>query len=675
MTSTKDKIEKLRKILLKYEYFYHTLNQSIISDAEYDYLFRQLYELELKNKELIPSDSPTQKVGSHILQKFKKIKHFSPMLSLENTFDVNGYLNFKKRIKKSIHNNEPLSFCCELKLDGVAISIIYEEGIFVRAATRGDGFEGENITSNARMIDSIPLKLKGIDIPKRLEIRGEVFMLKSNFIKLNKKYKLNQNKYFSNPRNAAAGSLRHIDPNITAERKLIFSCHGCDFFVKTNKELTTHYQRLMKCLSWGIPVNKEIVICSSDIEIIQFYKKIAQKRNFLDFDIDGIVIKVNSLELQKKIGSTTKSPRWAIAFKFSPKERITTLNDVKFQVGRTGVITPVAYFNPVYISGVMISKASLHNKNEIERLNLHFNDTITICRSGDVIPRLLNVIEIRRCDNAKKIIFPSFCPVCNTELLENIEEKLIRCHSGLTCDAQKKQALYHFFSKKSLYVVGLGPKIINELVEKGLVKNPIDFFYLKDIDLIQLKNVGKRKSIKIINSIKKCKKTTLKCFIYALGIPGVGEVVAGKIANYFIKLDKLMNSNILELNCISGVGKIISNNIFNYFSTISNREMVVKLIKQAGIFLNDQEIHKINSEKTYFFNKKIVLTGVFKSFSRIELKTILLSLGAKISNNISRKTDFLIYGNNFGSKFFRAKDLDVKIINQEELNSLIRIKE
>ncbi|QCI22532.1 NAD-dependent DNA ligase LigA [Buchnera aphidicola] len=675
MTSTKNKIDKLRKNILKYEYFYHTLDESIVSDAEYDYLLHQLYNLELKNKELITSDSPTQKIGANLLSKFKKIKHFFPMLSLENTFDINGYLTFEKRIKKLINIDVAVSLCCELKIDGIAISIIYEEGILVQAATRGDGFQGENVTANARMIESIPLNLKGVDIPKRLEVRGEVFMLKSDFIKLNQNNKMNQNKIFSNPRNAAAGSLRHINPKITAKRKLRFSCYGCYFFKENNEELTTHYKRLMRCSSWGLPVNKDILLCSNYIEVIEYYKKFEKKRKSLEFDIDGIVIKVNSIELQNKLGFNTKSPRWAIAFKFFSAERITILNDVKFQVGRTGSITPVAYFDPVYISGVMISKASLHNKSEIERLDLHAHDSVIICRSGDVIPRVLGVIQTIRCKNAKKIVFPKFCPVCNTQLLENIEEKIIRCHAGLTCDAQKQKSLHHFFSKKSLYVIGLGPKIINELIQKGLVKNPIDFFYLKNIDLTKLKNVGNKKSINIINSINKCKQTTFKRFIYALGIPGVGDTVSEKIANYFTKLDELINADILKLNDIDGVGKVISNNIFNYFSIISNRNMVNELIIKVGIFWNNQDRYELNNiKKTYFFHKKIVLTGVFKSFSRMELKRILINLGAKILNNISQKTDCLIYGKNFGSKFFKAKNLNIRMINEEELESLILIE-
>lgn len=674
MTSTKNKINTLRQNILKYEYFYHTLDQPIISDAEYDYLLHQLYNLELENKKLITPDSPTQKVGSNLLGKFKKIKHFSPMLSLENTFDVNGYINFEKRIKKFIHINKFKPLCCELKLDGIAVSIIYEEGILVRAATRGDGVEGENITANARMISSIPLRLKGIDVPKRLEVRGEVFMLKSDFIQLNEKYKRNQNRYFSNPRNAAAGSLRHINPKITAERKLIFSCYGCYFFSKIGKELNTHYQQLMKCSSWGLPVNKEIIICSNYKEVLDFYKKFEKKRKFLDFDIDGIVIKVNSIESQKELGCNAKSPRWAIAFKFFSTERITLLKDVKFQVGRTGAITPVAYFDPVDISGVSIRKASLYNKYEIERLDLHINDSVIICRSGDVIPKLLSVIETVRCKNAKKILFPKFCPVCNAKLFENTEEKVIRCHSGLTCNAQKRKAMYHFFSKQSLYVIGLGPKIIDELIKKELIKNPIDVFYLRDIDLMKLKNIGQKKSIKIIDSIYKCKQTTFKCFIYALGIPGVGEVIAEKIANYFIKLDVLINADIVQLNRVDGVGRVIANNIFNYFSTVSNRDMVYKLIKKVGIFWNEPKLYDGEIKQTCFFSKTIVLTGVFNSFSRVELKRLLIYLGAKIASNISEKTDFLIYGKNFGSKFYKAQNTRIRIISEKELHYLIKMK-
>jgi DNA ligase (NAD+) len=671
MKSIKNKIDKLRKNILRYEHFYHTLDKSIVSDAEYDYLLNQLYDLELKNKELITPDSPTQKIGASLLSEFKKIKHFFPMLSLENTFDLNGYLNFEKRIKKHFNINQEKSLCCELKIDGVAVSIIYEEGILVRAGTRGDGYKGENITSNIRTIKSIPLRLKGSCVPERLEVRGEVFMMKSDFLKLNKSYKKNTNKLFSNPRNAASGTLRHIDSNITAERKLMFSCYGCYFFNKQETIINTHYERLMQCIKWGFPVNEEIITCSNYKEVLNFYKKFEKTRHFLNFDIDGIVIKVNSIELQNKLGYNAKSPRWAIAFKFFSAERITKLKDVIFQVGRTGAITPVAYFDPVDISGVIIRKASLHNKNEIERLNLHINDSVVICRSGNVIPKLLSVIQTIRCNNEKKIIFPDLCPICKTKLLENTEEKIIRCHAGLTCNAQKEKSLQHFFSKKSLNVTGLGPKIINELIKKEYVKDPIDFFYLKLFDLMKLKTMGYKKSIKLINSISQCKKTTFKRFIYALGIPNVGETVAEKIANYFIKLDKLLHANISQLNSIDGIGKVISRNIFNYFSTSSNYDMVINLVGRVGIFWNDSEVLTLNIKKTYFLDKKVVLTGVFDSFSRTELQKILINLGAKLLNNISKNTDCLIYGKKIGSKFFKAEKLGIKMIDEEELKALI----
>ncbi|ANZ22315.1 DNA ligase [Buchnera aphidicola (Diuraphis noxia)] len=673
MKTIKNKIEHLRKDLLKYQYYYHTLNESIISDAEYDYLLNQLYILERKNKNFITDDSPTQKIGSNLTDKFKKILHFFPMLSLENTFDFNGYLEFEKRIKKNIDTKKKINFCCELKIDGIAISLIYEKGIFIRAATRGDGYKGENITSNAKMIKSIPLKLKGSNIPERLEVRGEVFMLKSDFLRLNEKSRINKIKMFSNPRNAAAGSLRHLDSNITDKRKLIFSCYGCYFFkdFKTIKNISTHYKRLMQCLKWGFPINQEIIRCSNHQEVFNFYNKFKKKRNLLDFDIDGIVVKVDSIDLQKKLGCNSKFPKWAIALKFFSSQQTTKLQDVKFQVGRTGVITPVAYFNPVYISGVKIKKASLYNKNEIEKLNLHIGDSIVICRSGDVIPKILNVVNSTRFNNSKKVVFPVLCPFCDTKLLENKEEKIIRCHAGLTCDAQKKRSFYHFFSKKSFNVIGLGPNIINELIEKRLVQNPVDFFSLTDLDLITLKNVGRKKSVNIINSLKRCRTITFKRFIYALGIPNVGEVFAEKIANHFINLNKLVCASITELNNISGIGKVIANNIFNYFSVSVNYDMVYKLENKIKIIWNDPNTVIKNQKKTYFFNKKIVLTGVFDSFSRHQLKIILSNLGAKILNSVSKNTDILIYGKNFGSKFFKAKNLNIEMINEKQLNLLI----
>jgi DNA ligase (NAD+) len=471
MKSVKKKIDELREKILKYDYFYHSLDQPIISDAEYDYLLNQLYSLELKNKEFITSDSTTQRVGSNLIEKFKKVVHFSPMLSLENTFDINGFLEFENRIKKNFDKSQLINFCCELKIDGIAVSLIYEKGILVRAATRGDGYIGENITDNIKTIKSIPLELKGTSIPRRLEVRGEVFMLKSDFLELNKTLFLDKKKCFSNPRNAAAGSLRQINPKVTAKRKLIFFCHGYGFF-EGIECLRSHYQRLIHFSTWGLPINQEMLICKNHVEVFNFYKKIEGKRCFFNFDIDGIVIKIDSVELQKKLGSNNKFPRWAIAFKFPSKEKVTKLRDVKFQVGRTGIITPVAYFDPVCISGVTIKKASLYNKNTIEKLNLHIDDFISICRSGDVIPKIVSVIKKKDFENQKKIIFPLFCPVCNSRLMENKEDKIIRCHAGLTCNAQKKKALHHFFSKNALNIPGLGPKIINELIKKKLLRIP-----------------------------------------------------------------------------------------------------------------------------------------------------------------------------------------------------------
>ncbi|QCI18062.1 NAD-dependent DNA ligase LigA [Buchnera aphidicola (Aphis nasturtii)] len=667
MKKIKYKINKLRKKILKYDYFYHTLDKPIISDAEYDYLLNQLYDLELKYKKFITHNSPTQKVGSNLLNKFKKVAHFFPMLSLENTFDLNGYLKFENRIKKKYIVNSIIDFCCELKIDGIAVSLIYEEGSLVRAATRGDGYFGENITNNIKTIQSIPLQLQGSNIPKRLEIRGEVFMLKSDFFKLNNKFSIDRKKHFSNPRNAAAGSLRQTNSKITAQRKLMFFCHGFNFFEETQC-FPTHYEMLIQLKNWGLPVNKDILICSNHLELLNFYKKFEKNRKSFNFDIDGIVVKLNSLYLQKKLGFNSKSPRWAIAFKFSSKEEVTKLNNVKFEVGRTGVITPVAYFNPVYISGVLIKKASLYNKSEINRLNLHVNDYIVVKRSGDVIPKITNVIQEKRLKNAKKIFFPIYCPVCNSELLLNTEEKIIRCLSGLTCNAQKKKLFCHFFSKNALDASGLGPSVIYKLIEKKIIVNLIDFFYLETEQLKNLSNIGEKQSIKIIKTIMKSKKTTMNRFIYALGIVSVGEVIAQKLSNYFSFTHNLINSNQRELESINGIGKVVAKNIFSYFSISENRKLVKKLIKILDIAPNH---HKFANKKSVL-NKNIVITGVFKDFSRNELKEVLIKLGARITNKVSKKTELLIFGEKAGSKFVEASKLNVKMINEEELYILIK---
>ncbi|QFQ32812.1 NAD-dependent DNA ligase LigA [Buchnera aphidicola (Aphis fabae)] len=668
MKKIKYQINKLRQKILKYDYFYHTLDQPIISDPEYDYLLNQLYDLELKHKEFVTSDSPTQKIGSNLLNKFKKIRHFFPMLSLENTFDLNGYVKFENRIKKKFINESVIDFCCELKIDGIAVSLIYELGTLVRAATRGDGYFGENITKNIKTIKSIPIQLKGCNIPKRLEVRGEVFMLKSDFLQLNNIDSTVKKKHFSNPRNIAAGSLRQIDAQITAKRKLMFFCHGFNFFEEIIY-FKTHYEVLIQLKNWGIPINKEMLICSNYLEVLNFYKKFEKNRLSFDFDIDGIVVKVNSLYFQKKLGSNNKSPRWAIAFKYSSKEEVTKLNDIKFEVGRTGVITPVAYFNPVYISGVLIKKASLYNKNEINKLNLHFNDYIIIKRSGDVIPKIINVVKNKRLTNAKKIFFPIYCPVCNSKLMSNKEEKIIRCLSGLICDAQKKKIFCHFFSKNALDANGLGPKVINELIQKKIVLNLIDFFYLTEEQLKDIENVGKKKSIKIIKTIVKSKKTTMSRFIYALGIFSVGEIIGQKLSNYFNTCNNLINASKQELESIDGIGKVVANNIFNYFSIFENRRLVKRLIEILNIIPCSK--HSINNKMTRIFNKDIVITGVFKEYSRNELKKILLKLGARINNRVSQKTELLIYGEKVGSKFLEAKKFNIKMINEKEFYFLI----
>ena len=485
MESIQEQLSRLRNALRHNEYLYHVLDAPEIPDAEYDKLMQQLREIESKYPELITSDSPTQRVGATPLSEFEQVRHEIPMLSLDNAFDEETYLAFNKRIHERLKTDDPLTFCCELKLDGLAVSILYEKGVFVQAATRGDGSVGENITANVRTIKAIPLRLQGDNIPERLEIRGEVFMPQSGFDRLNENALRNNEKTFANPRNAAAGSLRQLDPKITAKRPLTFYCYGVGI-VEGGQLPASHWQRLQLFKSWGLPVSDKIKICKGSDEVLAFYHSIQEQRPTLGFDIDGVVIKVDDLVLQEELGFVSKAPRWAIAFKFPAQEQLTVLHNVEFQVGRTGAITPVARLEPVQVAGVTVSNATLHNEDEIERLDLRIGDTVVIRRAGDVIPKVVSVINDRRPHNAQKILFPQYCPVCNSKI-ERVEgEAVARCTGGLFCAAQRKEALKHFVSRRAMDVDGMGDKIIEQLVDKEYVKTPADLYLLSEDVLSRL---------------------------------------------------------------------------------------------------------------------------------------------------------------------------------------------
>ena len=663
MTNIQTQIDNLRKTLRQYEYEYHVLDNPTVPDSEYDRLFHQLKALELEHPEFLTSDSPTQRVGAKPLSGFSQIRHEIPMLSLDNAFSDEEFNAFVKRIEdRLIVLPKPLTFCCEPKLDGLAVSILYVNGILTQAATRGDGTTGEDITANIRTIRNIPLQLLTDNPPARLEVRGEVFMPHAGFERLNEYALEHGEKTFANPRNAAAGSLRQLDPNITSKRPLVLNAYGIG--IAEGVELpNTHYARLQWLKSIGIPVNPEIRLCNGTNEVLDFYRDIQNKRSSLGYDIDGTVLKINDIALQNELGFISKAPRWAIAYKFPAQEELTVLNDVEFQVGRTGAITPVAKLEPVFVAGVTVSNATLHNGDEIERLNIAIGDTVVIRRAGDVIPQIIGVLHERRPDNAKPIIFPTNCPVCDSQIIRIEGEAVARCTGGLFCAAQRKEALKHFVSRKAMDIDGVGGKLIEQLVDRELVHTPADLFKLDLTTLTRLERMGAKSAENALNSLEKAKSTTLARFIFALGIREVGEATALNLANHFKTLDALKAADLEELQKVPDVGEVVANRIFVFWRETHNVAVVDDLIAQ-GIHWEPVEVKE--ASENLFKDKTVVLTGTLTQMGRNEAKALLQQLGAKVSGSVSSKTDFVIAGDAAGSKLAKAQELNITVLTEDE---------
>ena len=663
MTNIQTQINNLRKTLRQYEYEYHVLDNPTVPDSEYDRLFHQLKALELEHPEFLTSDSPTQRVGAKPLSGFSQIRHEIPMLSLDNAFSDEEFNAFVKRIEdRLIVLPKPLTFCCEPKLDGLAVSILYVNGILTQAATRGDGTTGEDITANIRTIRNIPLQLLTDNPPARLEVRGEVFMPHAGFERLNEYALEHGEKTFANPRNAAAGSLRQLDPNITSKRPLVLNAYGIG--IAEGVELpNTHYDRLQWLKSIGIPVNPEIRLCNGTNEVLDFYRDIQNKRSSLGYDIDGTVLKINDIALQNELGFISKAPRWAIAYKFPAQEELTVLNDVEFQVGRTGAITPVAKLEPVFVAGVTVSNATLHNGDEIERLNIAIGDTVVIRRAGDVIPQIIGVLHERRPDNAKPIIFPTNCPVCDSQIIRIEGEAVARCTGGLFCAAQRKEALKHFVSRKAMDIDGVGGKLIEQLVDRELVHTPADLFKLDLTTLTRLERMGAKSAENALNSLEKAKSTALARFIFALGIREVGEATALNLANHFKTLDALKSADLEELQQVPDVGEVVANRIFVFWREAHNVAVVDDLIAQ-GVHWETVEVKE--ASENLFKDKTVVLTGTLTKMGRNEAKALLQQLGAKVSGSVSSKTDFIIAGDAAGSKLAKAQELNIPVLTEEE---------
>ncbi|WP_395755865.1 NAD-dependent DNA ligase LigA [Edwardsiella ictaluri] len=661
-------LEQLRDALRHHEYQYYVLDDPQITDAEYDRLMMQLKQLEAVHPALVTVDSPSQRVGGAPLAAFGQVHHEVPMLSLDNVFDEESYQAFDKRLHERLKSDEPLTFCCEPKLDGLAVSLLYEQGVLVRAATRGDGTTGEDITSNVKTIRAIPLRLQGEAIPARIEVRGEVFMPQDGFEAMNEEARRRGAKIFANPRNAAAGSLRQLDPRITAQRPLTFYCYGTGQ-LEGGALPDSHYQCLQRFKSWGLPVSERVRLCCGSAEVLAYYRQIGQARPTLGFDIDGVVIKVDDIAIQERLGFVARAPRWATAFKFPAQEQMTRLNGVEFQVGRTGAITPVARLEPVLVAGVTVSNATLHNADEIERLDLRIGDTVIVRRAGDVIPQVVGVVEAMRPRDAHEIGFPTHCPVCGSEVERTEGEAVARCSGGLICAAQRKESLKHFVSRRAMDVEGMGDKVIEQLVDKEYVATPADLYRLSAGKLTGLERMGPKSATRLIAALDRSRETTLARFLFALGIREVGEATAANLASHFGSLQALRAADLESLKRVPEVGEVVASHIVHFLSEEHNRQVIDELISdEVGIrWPEGAPAQSAPAVDSPFAGKTVVLTGSLSVLSRDEAKDRLTALGARVSGSVSKKTDLVIAGDAAGSKLAKANILGIEVIDEAQM--------
>ena len=660
------RIEELRSLIRRYDYAYYILAEPEVSDAEYDALFRELQALEAQFPQFATPDSPTQRVGGAPAEGFNKVRHSVPMLSLDNAFTDEEVAEFEQRILALAPDiPQPIEYSAEPKMDGLAISLRYEKGILVQAATRGDGEVGEDVTRNAMTIRAIPLRLLCDTPPQVVEIRGEVFMTRQAFEQLNARQLEKGEKPFANPRNAAAGSLRQLDPRITAERQLSFYAYGWGE-VSPGVLAETHIETMALFRQWGAPVNPLMERVLGLKGMTDYFQRMLARRPDLDYDIDGVVYKVNSIAWQEKLGYTARAPRWALARKFPAQEAWTKLLDVIVQVGRTGALTPVAKLAPVRVGGVNVSSATLHNFEEIKRKDIRIGDTVIVRRAGDVIPEVVGPVLSRRPADAKEIIPPKKCPVCGADVIQEPGKAVLRCSGGLYCPAQRQRALEHFVSRKALDIRGLGPKLIAKLVEKGWVEHPDDFYRLSADQLATLEGMGTKSAHNIINAIEASKNTTLPRFLYALGIPEVGEVTAEQLAQHFGTLEAIMQADEAALEAVEDIGPVVAHNIVTFFRQPVNQKVIQGLL-QAGIHWDDIHPSKdATSSASFFAGKTVVLTGTLHTMTRDEAKARLKALGAHVTNSVSRKTDFVIAGEKAGSKLAKAQQLGITILNEQQ---------
>ena len=669
--ATRKKVESLRSEIRNHNYLYHVLDDPEVPDAEYDRLIRDLTKLEKENPELVTNDSPTQRVGAEPIKAFGTVQHVLPMLSLDNAFSEDELRDFHRRVTERLNiddASDELSYSAEPKLDGAAVSLMYEHGELVRAATRGDGTTGEDITHNVRTIASVPLKLIGKGYPSLMEVRGEVFMPRAGFERFNELARQKDEKTFVNPRNAAAGSLRQLDPRLTADRPLDMYAYSVGQ-VDGGSLAGLQSAILDQLQQWGLKICPERKVVNGISGCLDYYQYIGKRRDALSYDIDGVVYKVDRLDYQDQLGFVSKAPRWAIAHKFPAQEELTVVRDIEFQVGRTGAVTPVARLEPIFVGGVTVSNATLHNMDELHRKDVRVGDTVIVRRAGDVIPEVVRVIKKKGARRKAKIKIPQKCPVCGSKVVRIEDEAVARCTGGLFCEAQRSEALKHFVSRRALDIEGLGSKLIEQLVAIGRIKTPADIFILDRDELIEMERMGEKSADNLLESIEKSKETTLSRFLYGLGIREVGEATASALASFYGKLEAIMGAQEEELQNVPDVGPIVASRIRAFFNESHNAEVIQRL-RDSGVHWQDSKPAATTTDGA-LAGKTFVLTGTLSGMTRDEAKDRIQALGGKVTGSVSKKTDFVVYGDNPGSKFTKAQKLAVDTIDQDGLEKLL----
>ncbi|MBI4040853.1 MAG: NAD-dependent DNA ligase LigA [Deltaproteobacteria bacterium] len=657
----KKQIQDLRKKLHYHNYRYYILDDPEISDAQYDKLMRELETLEEKYPKFQSPTSPTVRLGAPPLDKFKKVEHRLPMLSLANAFTEEEFLDFDERVKRFLKVTHDIVYMCEFKMDGLAVEIVYEDGKLIQAATRGDGIMGEDVTQNVKTMGAIPLELRG-KYPNRLEVRGEVFMGLKFFKALNESRAEKGLPLFANPRNAAAGSVRQLDPKITAERHLDFFAYGMG--EREGLSLSLQSEVLEHLKTWGIKTNSQVEVCEHPKDVLKFYNHSLKRRETLPYEIDGVVIKVNDLTLQKRLGEIAKSPRWAIAYKFPAVEATTQIQDIRVQVGRTGALTPVAYLEPVSIAGVTVSRATLHNQDEIDKKDIRIGDTVFIRRAGDVIPEVIKVISDKRTGKEKKFKLPTHCPECGSGVVQEEEEAIARC-VGINCPAKLKQGLIHFVSKGAMDIEGLGRKIVEQMLEARVIRHMSDIYDLNSEKIMSLERKAEKSTQNLLQAIHASKSVSLARFLYALGIRHVGENTAKALADHFGNLEKISKASPEALSEVQDIGAVVAESIYSFFKDEKNKKELDCLLSKGIMFL------KSKKKSGKWLGKTFVLTGTLPTYSREEAKKIIEDNGGKVSASVSANTDYVLAGQAPGSKFEVAQELGIKIISEAEFQKMM----